>query len=421
MDALKEHVVDAVLGLSVTPSALSVAVVDGSADRCVTVEGETFRVDSARGDRTATLAAAAVRRAQHRVAVRGGRVTSIGVTFSAAARPEAAQLIETLSAEHVPDIVEVRLPEATDALARDLGDATGHPTSAVCLIEPGQLIALLMHAAEGAVQTAVNHTAVTEEDLTDWLETVFSRAGRMPGTLVLMGSAEDLDGLAPVLQQTLSVPVSVPADAALALARGAALACADDAALRTWDGGDARRIAAPRNPMRRRAAATPAAMLAAGAVAFVASVSAALTLEFGPSAQAPSATARPSGQLPAALIRPVPMGPPVAAPAAPPEVRAAVPVAPVEATPSVEAAPIIEAAPVDEAAPIIEAAPIDEAAPPVEMPPPPPPVEMPPPPAPEDEPGLMQRIRDRLAGLGDEQPEPAPGAPPPVLAPPPPQ
>ena len=46
-----------------------------------------------------------------------------------------------------------------------------------------------------------------------------------------------------------------------------------------------------------------------------------------------------------------------------------------------------------------------------------------PPPVPEQEPGLMQRIRDRLAGIGNEDAVPPPPAPVPAPpgAPPPPQ
>lgn len=433
MDAVKEYVVDAVLGLSVTPSAVGVAVVDGAVDG-----GENWEIRPTNTDRTPIEAVAAVRRAERMLAGRGRRVRSISVTWSDEARADAAVLVDTLAGSGSANIVEVCLPEATDALAREIADSAGYPTTAVCLVEPGQLVALVVSAADGAVQTAVNHTAVTEEDLSDWLSAVFTKADRAPDALVLVGSAEDLDGLAPALQDALRLPVLVPAEAALALARGAALAGTPPTDLR-WVHSSARETGISMRRSRRLHPATPAAMLAAGTVAFVASASAALALQFTATDAAPAEAIRPSAQTPAALTRSAPtVRAPAAAPA--PQLRPALPEEAVDGAPIAEAAPIVEAAapiveaPPTEPAPVFEPSPVFEAAPvfessPVELPgaqppaepplapvPSDPPPEMIPPPAPEQEPGLMQRIRDRLAGLGDDDPAP----PPPLTAPPPP-
>ena len=395
---------DAVLGLSVTPSGVSVVVVDGPAHRGATTDGFAVRISQAVG---------AVRRAEQLVADRGRRLHSIGVTWSDEAQPEAAQLLEELSDAGWASVFEVRLPEATEALARDIAALTGYPATAVCVIEPGQLIALVVQAAEGAVQTAVNHTAVTEDDLIGWLGAVFARADRAPGALVLVGSAEDLDGLAPVLQDALAVPVFAPAEAALALARGAAVACVQTAEPQWPTHHGTRTPAAAPSRVRRSGAATPAAMLAGGMVAFVASASAALTLQFTPGEDTARAASGTSAQVPAALTRPVPpLRPPVTSPVADPAPAVVAP-APVDVVE--QAASISEPAPIADAAP--PAPPVPEA--PVMLEPPPPPPEVLPPPVPQEEPGLMQRIRDRLAGFGDGQPEPLPPPPAPVLPPPP--
>ncbi|MDY6998012.1 MAG: hypothetical protein SW019_15540 [Actinomycetota bacterium] len=421
---------DAVLGLSVTPAAVSVVLVDGPSDGGLPAGGEGFEVrtgDSAGPGRASSRTAAAVRRAEAMVAGRGRRVQSIGVTWSEGADAEAGSLLEALSDSGLDNVVKVRMPEATEALARGIAQVTGYQTTAVCVVEPGALIALVVNDASGAVQTAVNHSAVTEEDLIGWLGAVFARTDWAPESLVLVGSAEDLDGLAPVLQNALSMPVLAPAEAPLALARGAAVACAHAAEPR-WSTPHLAQTA-PLSPSRARRMrqTAPAAMLAAGMVTFVASASAALALQFTPGEQRPGPAAGSTVQTPAAFTRPVPapqqqVPAAVAEPAAEfvaPEPEPAAPQPePVDAAPIVEAAaPLLETEPVG--LPALDPPAAVEAPPaPAEPPLAPPPAEVLPPPVPEEEPGLMQRIRDRLAGIGDDEPAPIPVAPVPPPVPP---
>ncbi len=425
---------DAVLGLSVTPSAVGLVLVEGQDADGVTMDGDGFEVlagGASSALRTSEQAAAAVLRTEALAADRGHRVHSIGVTWSDDADTEASLLLKSLSDSGFDNIVPVRLSEATDALARGIAEVTGYQTTAVCVIEPEHLIALVVQTDEGAVQTAVNHTVVTEEDLVGWLSAVFTKADWQPEALVLVGSAEDLDGLLPVLEDALAVPVFTPAEAQLALARGAALACAQSSEFR-FDGeyagapADNAGPVAARRGFGRFAQSGPAAALAAGVVTFVASASAALALLAAPEQSA--SPSRPavdaSTQTPAAVRAPAPMRPPPPAPV----VEAAPPPAP-EAPPIVEAEPIPEVAPIAEDAPVLEAVPpqdgIPVAPPPLEAAPPGmPPPGVAPPPVPEERPGILDRIRERLSGVGDGQPEPAavPPPPPPVAPlPPPPQ
>ncbi|HYJ54670.1 MAG TPA: hypothetical protein VEX40_03925, partial [Mycobacterium sp.] len=186
---------DAVLGLSVTPSAVGLVLVEGQDADGATTDGEAFEVRS-RGwsiAQTSEQAAAAVLRTEAIAADRGHRVHSIGVTWSDDADTEASLLLKSLSDSGFDNIVRVRLSEATDALARGIAEVTGYSTTAVCVIEPEQLIALVVQTDHGAVQTAVNHSVVTEEDLIGWLSAVFTKADWQPEALVLVGSAEDLD------------------------------------------------------------------------------------------------------------------------------------------------------------------------------------------------------------------------------------
>lgn len=399
---------DAVLGLSVTPTSVGLVLVEGHDVDGATIDGTGFEVTGSGPSealQTSNRAVAAVRRTEALASESGHRVHSIGVTWSDDSDAEASLLLKSLSDSGFDNIVPVRLSEATDALARRIAVVMGYPTTAVCVIEPEQLIALVVSVDDGpdgsesTVHTAVNHSVVTEDDLVGWLSSVFAKADWEPEALVLVGSAEDLDGLLPILEDALEVPVFSPDEAQLALARGAALACAQPADFGGWaEPGDIERQPATKRVTR----IAPAAMLVAGAVTFVASVSVAAAMQLAPAPLAPQPTpaAETSAPFPAAAPRAVPAAPPPPAPLPPAEV-----VIPEVAVPVVEEVPVAEPPPVPQQAPLAETAPPDPALPPA-------PVVAPP--VPQERPGLLQRIRDRLSGGNDESPAPAPVVPPPV-------
>lgn len=417
---------DAVLGLSVTPSAVGLVLVEGQDVDGVTLDGDGFEVggDGAAGALcTSEQATAAVRRSEAVAADLGRRVHAIGVTWSDDADTEASLLLKSLSEAGFDNIVPVRLSEATDALARRIAKLMGYRTTAVCVIEPEQLIALVA-TDEGAVQTAVNHSVVTEEDLIGWLSSVFARADWAPEALVLVGSAEDLDGLSPILEDALAVPVFSPDAAQLALARGAALACASNGDFDVWPGPASERQTRPATTRFARSA--PAVLLAAGVVTFVASVSVAVALALTPgqpapqprpaaeSAAAPPAAAPPRSQVPPPPVAAVESAPVAAVEPAPEPVAALVAPEPEAPPPVVDEAQSVPA-PLPEQAPVVEAASPDAglpAAPPVI------PAPEAVPPVPQERPGILQRIRDRLSNVGPDDPQQAAVPPPPAPAPP---
>ncbi|MCH9702078.1 MAG: hypothetical protein K0U76_11990 [Actinomycetia bacterium] len=377
---------DAVLGLSVTPSGVGLVVVQGQDADAATMEGTGFEVDSCGSSsalQTSEQAAAAVLRAQAIAAGRGQRMRSIGVTWSDEADPEASLLLKSLSDSGFDNIVPVRLSEASDALARGIAELTDYRTTAVCVIEPEQLIAMVVRTDVGAVQTAVNHTVVTEEDLVGWLSAVFARADWQPEALVLVGSAEDLDGLRPVLEEALSVPVFSPATAQLALARGAALACAQNIDFR-FDGAvreaefdaDAERPMPVERRARRLSPGGAATLLAAGVVTLVASASAALALQAAPERAAPQP--RPATE--AFAHTPPPVG--GTAPTAP-KTAPVLEAAPLPA-PEVGPAQAPERVVVPQAKLIVRQAPMADATPP------------------EESATFNQRTRQRITSFGDD-------------------
>jgi len=426
--------VDAVLGLSVTPSAVGLVLVEGQEADGATMDRDAFEVRS--GGRSSALktseqAAAAVLRSEAIAATRGHRLHSIGVTWSDDADAEASLLLKSLTDSGFGNVVPVRFPEATEALARGIAEVIGFDTTAVCIVEPGAVITLIVHTRDGSVQTAINHAIDSDERLIRWLSGVFTRADWQPKALVVVGSGGGLDDIMPALEDALSVPVFAPAEAGLALARGAALASTQNTDLAFTD-----EYAAPvplprhrRHEDRRRrplAQSGPVAMLAAGTITFVVSVSIAISMQITPKRDTVPAELRPaavtSSEIPAAVKQTLP---PVSRPAPieeapPPEVSEA---SPADLEPAEEAPPspdVADQATVPDTAPVEGLAPEPPAAPMVPDPavPAPAPPEQVAPVAPPPERGLLDRIRDRLAGIDPDSGQQAPVAPPPDAPPP---
>lgn len=402
-----------------TPRSLSVVVVGGE-DAAAGGGHDAFEVPVGGSDLLAATerATAAV---EAIAASRGQRLKSIGITWSDDADAEASLLMESLTESGFDNVVAIRLPEATEALARGMADVIGYRTSAVCVIEPDTAIALVVHTDDGAVQTAINHNIVSDETLIGWLSAVFTRADWQPEALVVVGSAGGFDAVLPRLEEALSVPVFAPAEAPLALARGAALASTRSTGLPldlgplAPSGAPGRHAAGDRRMSPSRALA---GLLAAGVVTFVVSASVALAAGFSPQEQTaapePAATAeRMTGDaLPARApaVRPTPVA---AVPPPPPEAPAPVLAEPVEAL-----APVVEVVPPPEVDPVVDTAPVEAPlellpeAPAPAAPPPgvvttPPQVYVAPPPVyAEPKKPLLQRIRDKLRIGGDDQPPP---------------
>lgn len=432
---------DAVLGLSMTPTTVGLVLVEGQDADGATMDKDEFAVHD-RGlvsaVNTSEKAAAAVLRTEAIAAARGHRLHSIGVTWSEDADTEASLLLESLSESGFDNVVAVRLPEATEALARGIASVIGHEITAVCVIEPDAVVVLVVDTADGAVQTAVSHAVTTDEDLARWLSAIFAQADWRPEALVLVGSCSDLDAITPHLEDVLSVPVFVPAEAQLALARGAAIASAHgpDFFLDEMAEDSGHVHATSRRSWSMSHFGAAGAMLGVGVVTFVVSGSLAIGLQL-----TSGEGAKPVGKPPAAntsdapaavkSVRPAPVAPP-------PTVEVALPPPPPELPPPPDVA--IEPAPVADPLVPEEPAP-DPFAPPdaalAELPPGSAPAVAPPPgvtpvpglvpaevtPVPQENPGILHRLKEKLAGIGqpdEATPPPADVVPPqdPLLPPP---
>lgn len=410
---------DAVLGVSLTPSTVGLVLVEGQEADGATVDHETFDIRDleplALADVTERVVAA-VARAEAVAADRGHRLQSIGVTWSDGADIEASQLLTALSEAGFANVLPIRFPQATDTLARGIAGVVGFDTTAVCVIEPELVLALTASPGDGPVRTAQIHGIETVQELTDWLRRQFAAGRPRPDALVVVGSAVDFDALMRKLQAALAVPVFTPADQGVALARGAALASARRGRFMFTE---------PAPGLTRGhwspAQLAPAVMLAVGVITFVVSLSLAISQHMvGPEPESRqtrpvvnvSGTPAATNQKPPVVIPPAPVPVPQAPALAEPPAVVEQPVAP-----EFISEPVPDAAPVEAPAPVVPAAPPPQAlpAPPVLAPP-----------VPTKKP-LLSRIRDRLRG-GPDEPEqqpfggpvpPAPELVPPGVAPPP--
>lgn len=390
---------DTVLGLSMTPTTVGLVLVEGDGVDGATKNHDAFEVR--RGGyspvTTSEFVAEALSRTQ---AIAGGqRLQSIGVTWSDDAAVEASLLLDSLADSGFHNVVPIRLPEATEAFARGIGQVIDSAVTGVCVVEPEAVVALVVDTVTDATNSVVSYELQTEQDLIGWLADVLAHDGWQADSLVLLGSGEELDQIARELEQVLGIPVFAPAEAELALARGAALASVNSVGLL-----DDPLFVLPEPPQRRRplAQSAPVAMLVGGVLTFVVSASVAVGL-----AVLPDGDVQRAAQ-PVVTTAETPVVKPVNAPAAPPPVLAPPPApeqAPLPApAPEMAPEPATEVAMTEDPAAAVPAE--VPAAPPVADPveaaaPPPVVTEPTVPPVPTEKPSLRTRILERLSGLRD--------------------
>ena len=394
---------DTVLGLSMTPTTVGLVLVQGDGVDGATKGHDTFEVH--RGGfspvTTSEFVAEALSRTQ---AIAGGqRLQSIGVTWSDDASVEASLLLDSLADSGFDNVIPIRLPEATEAFARGIGQVIGSDVTAVCVVEPEAVVALVVDAEEGTVQTAISYDLATDQDLIGWLSGILSASEWQPDGLVLLGSGDGFESIARRLEEVQGIPVFAPAEAELALARGAALASVNSIAA-----FDDPLFTFPTPPATKRqeskALRGATALLVGGVVAFVVSASVAVGLEL-----LPDHGARPehrdvvnTAETPALLPERAPEAPVQAPPALAVPAEQSHPAAPVDPEPTFDAAPVV-AMTMNVAPP--EAPPADMPLDPAGEPPaqaftPPPPAAFVAPPPVQERPSLRSRLRDRLQGIG---------------------
>ena len=222
---------DTVLGVSMAPTTVRIVLVEGENADGVTVDEENFVVTD--GEDPTTFSApdqvvAAILGTREGANEAGYELMSTGVTWT---NPrEAAELRDALAARKVENVMLVSSFLAAAALAQSIGSATGYARAALLYVEPEAATLAVVDTSDGSI-TDVHREVLPDDDdqaVSKLLELVSAAEGLEdePEGVLVVGSGVDIPLIKPVLEGATSLPLSVPDDPNMALARGAALASA---------------------------------------------------------------------------------------------------------------------------------------------------------------------------------------------------
>jgi hypothetical protein len=224
--------VDTVLGVSMAPTAVRFVLVEGENADGATVDEENFGVTN--GDDPATFSApdqvvAAILGTREGATEAGYQLLSTGVTWSD--QRAAAELRDALTARKVENVMLVSSFLAAAALAQSVGSATGYARAALLYVEPDSATLAVVDTADGSIMDVRRELLPDDDDqaVAKLLGLVSAAEGLhdQPEGVLVVGSGVDIPLIQPALEEATSLPLSVPEQPDLALARGAALASAN--------------------------------------------------------------------------------------------------------------------------------------------------------------------------------------------------
>jgi hypothetical protein len=213
------------------PTTVRMVLVEGENADGVTVDQENFAITN--GDDPATMSApdqvvAAILGTREGANEAGYQLLSTGVTWSD--QQEAAELRDVLAARRVENVMLVSAFLAAAALAQSMGGAAGYARTALLYIEPDSATLAVVDTADGSI-TDVHRELLPDDDdqavakLVGLVSTAEALEDHPEGLLVV-GSGVDVPLIRPALEAATSLPLSVPEQPDMALARGAAMASA---------------------------------------------------------------------------------------------------------------------------------------------------------------------------------------------------
>src|SRR6478752_7525909 len=213
-----------------TPTAVSIALVEGEKADGVIVERDVFDIGAVDGSATSSASdhvIAAVLGTQEGAIAAGHHLVSTGVAWSDHA--SAAVLREAVVARGIEDVLLVSQLHAAAALAQAVGRAVGYDKTALMLIERDTATLAVVETADGSVVRVLSeslHDAGAIAVLTEMV-TGLEAQESVPQGMFVVGSGVDVTSVKSLLLDLVSMPVIAPEEPQLALARGAALASAN--------------------------------------------------------------------------------------------------------------------------------------------------------------------------------------------------
>ncbi|OBF38930.1 hypothetical protein A5724_09025 [Mycobacterium sp. ACS1612] len=218
-----------VLGVSMTPTTVSIALVEGEKADGVIIEHDVFDISAIDGpepSRGPDHVVAAIQGTQEGAIAAGHHLVSTGVTWTDHA--EAALLREALVAHGIDDVLLASELHAAAALAQAVGRAVGYDKTGLLFVERDAATLAVVETDDGAVVKVLRQHLERNDAIagvTDMLRDV-DFGNSVARALFVVGSGVDVTAVKAHLKDLVSVPVIVPEEPRLALARGAALAAA---------------------------------------------------------------------------------------------------------------------------------------------------------------------------------------------------
>ena len=221
---------DIVLGVSMTPTTVRMVLVHGVKADGFTVESEVFDTTAEGGapaSNASELVSAAILGTQQSALASDHHLIATGVAWSDP--NEAVVLRESLIAQGVEDVTLVPELHAAGALARAVGQAVGYDTTALLYITREAATLWAVETAGGSMVKVLGRrldSADAMPVLTEMMATLEARESQPQG-LFVVGSGVDVSAVKLHLEKLVTLPVSVPEDPEMTLARGAALTAAN--------------------------------------------------------------------------------------------------------------------------------------------------------------------------------------------------
>jgi len=224
--------VDTVLGVATSPMTVRMVLVEGENADGVTVNQDNFDLTTNGGAPTITApdqVISAILGTRENAADGGYQLKSTGVTWADPA--EAAALREGLAVRKIENVMLVSAFLAAAALAQAVGKATNYAHTALLYVEPHTATLAVVNTADGSVADVRRRFLPEDDDeaVAELVEMVTGVADMEahPEGVVVVGSGIDIPLIKPALEAATSLPVSVPEQPKVALARDAAPAAAN--------------------------------------------------------------------------------------------------------------------------------------------------------------------------------------------------
>jgi hypothetical protein len=220
--------VDISLGVSMTPTAVRMVLVEGENAKGITVDHDVFEVASDGTSATASERVLSAILGTRESAEEGGhRLVSTVVAWRD--HDDAAALRDALAARNIAGVMLVSELHAAGALAEAVGAAMGYERTALLFIDADTATLSVVETADGSI-IRVQRVDTDDEGDEEVLAALTSAVAALehldapPQGVFVVGSGASVSAIKDQLAAATCLPVSAPDEPELALARGAALA-----------------------------------------------------------------------------------------------------------------------------------------------------------------------------------------------------